>query len=110
MKNILMPSQYGLTSMRHDTCLSFGTRVILADGPAARLRRDNQLQQEIQLQQDKSVRIQALASRPAALVAFAATGAEAVPAPEVGDYAVTKHTGNGGWRGPHPWGQPPVII
>ncbi len=110
MKSNLMSSQFGLASTRLGTSLSFGCHVVLADEAAARLRQDIQLQQEIQFQQDKSVRAQIRVSRPSALVASAATGAEAAPAPEAGDYATTKHTGNGGWRGPHPWRRPPVII
>ncbi|GAA3105403.1 hypothetical protein GCM10017600_79240 [Streptosporangium carneum] len=109
-----MSSQFGLTSMRLGMPLSHGRHVVLSADPAARLRRETQLQQDIQVQQDiqlqqrQSARTQVLASRLP--IAFAATGVEAVPAPEAGGYAPTKHTANGGWRGPHPWRRPPVII
>ncbi|MFF4412825.1 hypothetical protein ACFYY8_09845 [Streptosporangium sp. NPDC001559] len=109
MKNILMPSQLGLTFMTPATTLSFGTCTILADGAAARLRQEIQVQREAQLRQDTTARTQVLGSRPATPAAFKAAGAGAVLAPEGGTYALTKHTGNGGRRGPYSWRQPPVI-
>ncbi|MER7132350.1 hypothetical protein [Streptosporangium saharense] len=108
MKNVLMSSQLGLTFMRPATTLSFGTCAILADGAAARLRQEIQVQREAQLQQDTTVRTQVLGSRPVASIARVAVGAGAAPAPE-DTYELTKHTGTGGWRGPYSWRQPPVI-
>ncbi|MFD0884471.1 hypothetical protein ACFQ08_07875 [Streptosporangium algeriense] len=109
MKKILMPSQSGLTFMNPATTLSFGTCVILADGAAARLRQEIQVQREAQLQQDTTVLTQVLGSRPTAPTAPEGAGAGAALTLEDGIYALTKHTGNGGWRGPYPWRQPPVI-
>ncbi|GAA4230195.1 hypothetical protein FHR32_001680 [Streptosporangium album] len=97
MKNILMSAQSGLVFARRNTLLSCDGQALLTVGSAA------------QLQQEQSARIQIPVGRVAALTAFAAMGSPAVPAPDAGGYAPTKHALNGGLRGPYPWRQPPVI-
>ncbi|MEU0521340.1 hypothetical protein [Streptosporangium sp. NPDC006007] len=100
MKKHLMWPRLGLTSARPGTILPVGGPALLVylDGVA------------VQPQQEKSVRRQVQVSRTSTLIARAATGVLAAPAPEAGDCAPTKHTGNGGSRGPYPWRQPPVIV
>lgn len=97
MKTNMMFAQIGLTSERRSTILPCGSQTLLTVGAAA------------QLQQEQSVRIQIPAGHTTALTAFPAAGALAVPVPDAGGYAPTKHARKGGLRGPHPWGQPPVI-
>ncbi|MER6829765.1 hypothetical protein ABT352_27550 [Streptosporangium sp. NPDC000563] len=99
MKSILMQSQMGLTSARRNTVLPCDSQVILAGGVAA-----------LALQVD-SARFHAEAGRRwFAPADFPATDVPAVRSGLGGNYATTtKHIGNGGLRGPQPWGQPPVI-
>lgn|GEM_PF-5416061 len=99
MKNILMSSQTGLTSARRNPVLPCGSQAILADSAAA-----------LVLQVD-SARFHAEAGRRwFAPVALPATDVPAARNRVGGSYATTtKHIGNGGLRGPQPWGQPPVM-
>ncbi|MEV4187987.1 hypothetical protein AB0J28_41795 [Streptosporangium canum] len=98
MKINMMSAQIGLASERRNTILlPCGSQALLTVGAAA------------QLQQEQSVRIQIPAGHTTALTAFPAAGALAVPVTDAGGYAPTKHARKGGLRGPHPWGQPPVI-
>ncbi|MDP9849147.1 hypothetical protein J2853_008358 [Streptosporangium lutulentum] len=62
-----------------------------------------------QLQVERSAQFLVQAVRQSAPVAFPAMNVPAIPALEGGSYAPTKHIGNGGLRGPHPWRHPPVI-
>ncbi|WP_329428527.1 hypothetical protein OG339_03930 [Streptosporangium sp. NBC_01495] len=98
MKNILMSSQMGLTSVRRNTALPCGGQIILADGAAAPALQAN------------SAFFQAETGRWFAPTALPATDVPAVRNRVGGSYAATtKHIGNGGLRGPQPWGHPPVI-
>lgn len=97
MKSILMSARFGLISARSNALLPCDGRATLTAGAAA------------QLQQEQSARIQIPVGREAAHAAFAAMGSPAVPAPDAGGYAPTKHARNGGLRGPYSWRQPPVI-
>jgi hypothetical protein len=97
VKSNLMSSRFGLTSARRSTVLPCGSQAILTVDAAA------------QLQQDQSVQILVQAANWFAPVAFPAMRVPAIPAPEGGSYATTKHIGNGGLRGPQPWRHPPVI-
>jgi hypothetical protein len=92
-----MSSRFGLTSARRSTALSCGSQSILTVDTAA------------QLQQEQSAQILLQAANWFAPVALPAMRVPAIPAPEGGSYATTKHIGNGGLRGPQPWRQPPVI-
>ncbi len=93
-----MSSQMGLTSARRNTVLPCGSQAILARGAAALVLQAN------------PAHLQVETGRWFAPIAFPATD---VPAARnrVGDSyaATTKHIGNGGLRGPQPWGHPPVI-
>ncbi|GAA4201899.1 hypothetical protein GCM10022252_57250 [Streptosporangium oxazolinicum] len=98
MKNILMSSQMGLTSARRNTALPCGGQTILADGVAALAP------------QADSAHFQVETGRWLAPIAFPATDVPATRNRVGGSYAaMTKHIGNGGLRGPQPWGHPPVI-
>ena len=98
MRSILMQSQMGLTSARRNTVLPCGGQTILAGGVAALVLQAN------------SAHIQAETGRWFAPIALPATDVPAVRSRVSDSYAATtKHIGNGGLRGPQPWGHPPVI-
>jgi hypothetical protein len=98
VRSILMTSQLGLTSARRNTGLSCDSQTILAGGAAALV------------QQVNPAHFQVETGRWFAPIALPATDVPAVRS-RVGDSyaATTKHIGNGGLRGPQPWGHPPVI-
>ncbi|MEU4831415.1 hypothetical protein [Streptosporangium sp. NPDC023615] len=108
MKVTLMPSQIGLASVRRNTVLPCELRTLLTVGAV------------VPVPQDDSAHFQVEARRWATPAAFPATVVPAtvrpvahVPAAKTrvgGSYAaMTQHIGNGGLRGPQPWGHPPVM-